>query len=242
MNAEELLEQLMQTGKDLAQQGRELAAKGMEQAKDGIDYVKANVEIPEPGPERDELLKNLGAGAAAGGILALLVGTKSGRKVLSPVIKIGSVAALGTLGYKAFQRYQEQNGLTSEGKPIMQLEGPAAQQRSVAILQAMIGAAKADGNIDADEQGAIMKHVESCKLEAEAAKMFMGELQKPANADEIAALSDSPEMGVELYLASLAVTGVGGEQDEKYLSDLASKLKLPADLVKEVREEAMAPA
>ena len=91
MNAEELLEQLMQTGKDLAQQGRELAAKGMEQAKDGIDYVKANVEIPEPGPERDELLKNLGAGAAAGGILALLVGTKSGRKVLSPVIKILSL-------------------------------------------------------------------------------------------------------------------------------------------------------
>lgn len=242
MDAEQLLEQLLQTGKEIAQQGRELAAKGMEQAKEGIDYVKENVEIPEPGPERDELLKNLGAGAAAGGLLALLVGTKSGRKVLSPVIKLGSVAALGTLGYKAFQRWQEQNGQSATGKPIMHLEGPAVHERSVAILRAMIGAAKADGNIDADEQAAIMKNVESFQLEAEAAKLFMGELQKPANADEIAALSDSPEMGVELYLASLAVTGIGDEQDEKYLSELAGKLELPAELVEEVRNEALAPA
>ena len=94
MDAEQLLEQLLQSGKELAQQGRELAAKGMEQAQEGVDYLKNNIEIPEPGPERDELLKKLGKGAAVGGILALLVGTKSGRKVLSPVIKLGSILSL----------------------------------------------------------------------------------------------------------------------------------------------------
>lgn len=242
MKAEELLEQLLKSGKEIAQQGQELAAKGVEQAKEGIEYVKGQVDFPEPGPERDELLKNLGAGAAVGGLLALLVGTKSGRKVLSPVIKIGSVAALGTIGYKAYQRWQEKNGQAAAGKPIIHLEGPAVKQRSEAILQAMIGAAKADGQIDSDERNAIMKHVQSCSLEAEAATMFMDALQKPANAEEIAKLSDSAEMGVELYLASLAVTGVGNDKDEQYLDELAEKLNLAPELVQEIRTEAVAAA
>ena len=242
MDAEQLLEQLLQSGKELAQQGRELAAKGMEQAQEGVDYLKNNIEIPEPGPERDELLKKLGKGAAVGGILALLVGTKSGRKVLSPVIKLGSIAALGTVGYKAYQRWQEKNGQIAGENSYNHLEGPAAADRSMAILQAMIGAAKADGEIDADERGAIMQHVESCSLQSEAAELFMTEMQKPADAAAIATLSSSPEMGVELYLASLAVTGIGDEQDEKYLATLAENLNLQPELVDEIRSEALASA
>ena len=239
MNAEELLEKLLQSGKEIAQQGRDLAAKGVEQAKEGIEYVTDSIDFPEPGPERDQLLKNLGAGAAVGGLLALLVGTKSGRKVLSPVIRIGSVAALGALGYKAYQRWQEKSGQAVEGKPIIHLEGPAVKERSLAILQAMIGAANADGKIDLEEREAIMRHVESCELESEAAKTFMDALQKPADSAQIAALSDSPEMGVELYLASLAVTGAGNSADEAYLSELATNLNLPSDLVEEIRSEAI---
>ena len=242
MNAEELLEQLLKSGKEIAQQGRDLANQGVDQAKEGIEYVKGQINFPEPGPERDEMIKKLGTGAAVGGLLALLVGTKSGRKVLSPVIKIGSVAALGTLGYKAYQRWQEKNGQAAQGKPVIQLEGPAVKERSQAILKAMIGAAKADGEIDAGEREAIMQHVKSCGLEAEATTMFMDALQKPANAEEIAAISDSPEMGVELYLASLAVTGLGNDKDEAYLSELAGKLNLPSDLVEEIRSEAVAAA
>jgi len=93
MNAQELLEQLLASGK-------QLAAKGKELADDGADYASQYIEIPEAGPERDELMKKVGAGVGAAGLLALLLGTKTGRKTLSPAIKVGSVAALGALGYK----------------------------------------------------------------------------------------------------------------------------------------------
>ena len=180
------------------------------------------------------------AGAAVGGLLALLVGTKSGRKALSPVIKIGSVAALGALGYKAYQKWQEKSGQSAEGKPINHLEGPAVKERSTAILQAMIGAANADRNIDVEEREAIMKHVEACELESEAATIFMDSLQNPVVPSQIAALSNSPEMSVELYLASLAVTGIGDPTDEAYLSDLAASLNLAPELIEEIRAQVIA--
>ena len=106
MDAKALLEQLLQSGKKIAEQGiaqsSELATKGKELAEQGMDYAQEKFNFPEAGPERDKFLKNLGVGAAAGGVLALLVGTKSGRKVLSPAVKLGSLAALGGLGYKIY--------------------------------------------------------------------------------------------------------------------------------------------
>lgn len=230
MNAQELLEQLLASGRQIADQGRDLASKGVEMAKE-------HIEIPEAGPERDKMIQNLGKGAAVGGLLALLVGTKTGRKILSPAIKLGSVAALGTVGYKVFNKWKEQQGITGEGTSIANLEGPAAKERSVAILRAMIGAAKADGTIDATEQATITEQIKASGLEASATELLMTEMQKPASAADIAALSDSPEMGVELYLASMVVSGEKNEQEQKYLSDLATNLKLDPKLVEDLRAE-----
>lgn len=50
-------------------------------------------------------------------------------------------------------------------------------------------------------------------------------------------MSDSPEMGVELYLASMVVTGEKNADEQKYLSELASELKLDPALVQNLRTE-----
>jgi len=219
MNAQELLDQLLASGRELADQGRELANKG-------VEYAKEHIEIPEAGPERDAMLKKLGKGAAVGGLLALLVGTRAGRSILSPAIKLGSVAALGAVGYKVFENWKEQQGITGEGTSIANLEGPAAKERSTVILKAMIGAAKADGSIDATEQATIIEQIKASGLEDSATELLMAEMQKPLNVSEIAAMSDSPEMGVELYLASMVVTGEKNADEQKYLSDLARSIFL----------------
>jgi len=75
MNAQSILDMLLNSGKELAQKGKELADK--------------NEKIPEEGPERDALLKGLGAGAAAAGALALLLGTDAGRKIAGTALKVG---------------------------------------------------------------------------------------------------------------------------------------------------------
>jgi len=53
------------------------------------------------------MLRGLGKGAAAAGALALLVGTKGGRRVTGTALKLGSLAALGGVGYTAYRNWQE---------------------------------------------------------------------------------------------------------------------------------------
>ena len=233
MDAQELLDKLLASGKQLAEKGKDLVDEGAE-------YAANYIEMPEAGPERDELLKKVGAGAAATGLLALLLGTKKGRKTLSPVIKVGSVAALGALGYKAYQNWQKQNGETEfdlselEGK----LEGAAAKKRSIAILRAMVGASKADGQIDEAEHAVIAGQIKSSGIEDAASNVLLEEMGKQADAERIAELSDSPTMAVELYLASLLVTGPKNDAEKSYLSDLATKLELAPELVEQIHREA----
>lgn len=235
MNAQELLDQLLASGK-------QLAAKGKQLADEGADYASQYIEIPEAGPERDELMAKVGAGVAATGLLALLLGTEKGRKTLSPVIKIGSLAAMGTLGYKAWQKWQEQNGspdvefdLSEFENDIKQNHGP---DRSVAILRAMVGASKSDGEIDEKEHAVISGQIKAAGIESAASAVLLEEMGQPADPTRIAGLSTSPAMAIELYLASLLVTGQKNEAEKSYLSDLAEALKLAPELVSEIQREA----
>ena len=246
MDAKALLEQLLQSGKKIAEQGiaqsSELATKGKELAEQGMDYAQEKFNFPEAGPERDKFLKNLGVGAAAGGVLALLVGTKSGRKVLSPAVKLGSLAALGGLGYKIYSDWQKSQAGQSEGESIANLNGEAANSRSLGIVKAMIAAAKSDGKIDPEEQAVIVNQIKNSDLEDSAAEVLMAELQKPLDVAAVAAAADSPASAVEIYLASLLLTDNTNSAERNYLDQLSSALGLDSDLVAQLESEAFAAA
>ena len=79
MDTQQFLEDLLKSGSALADQGKAMAIEGMAKAKEGLAEAKEQIElqIPEAGPERDKMIQQLGVGAAAGGLLALLVGTLS---------------------------------------------------------------------------------------------------------------------------------------------------------------------
>lgn len=213
MDPQELLDQLLASGK-------ELAAKGKELADEGADYASKYIEIPEAGPERDALLKKVGAGVAATGLVALLLGTKKGRKTLSPVIKVGSLAALGAVGYKAFQKWQEKNGQTEFDLSELEasVAGKVSEKRSIAILRAMVGASKSDGQIDEAEHAVITGQIKASGIEGSASSILLEEMGKPSDAGRIAELSDSDSMAVELYLASLLVTAQKNDAGKAYLS------------------------
>jgi uncharacterized membrane protein YebE (DUF533 family) len=235
--AEELVQKGGAVAKDLSEKGTEAAGEYGEKAK---DMAEDKLGVPEAGPERDAMLSGLGKGAAIGGILALLLGTKSGRKVTGTAVKVGTLAALGTFGYKAYQKWQQQHGGSPElGSPIGDLVDADANRRSMAIIKAMIAAAKADGHIDADEIAAIKKQMESLGLEPDVATMLQEELAKPLSADEVAAHADSPAAAVEMYLASKMLIDAENEADKDYLDRLATALDLPSSVVDEVASEAM---
>ena len=84
MDIKTIMEQMLQSSKELAQKGKDLAAD--------------KIGVPEESSaERDAMVSGLGKGAVAGGVLALLLGTRLGRRLTGKALKYGSLAALGTV-------------------------------------------------------------------------------------------------------------------------------------------------
>ncbi|MGF1644364.1 MAG: tellurite resistance TerB family protein [Thiotrichales bacterium] len=226
MDTRALLDQLLQSGQSLLKQGQ-----GMAEDK---------LKIPEAGPERDAMLSGLGKGALAAGALALLLGTKSGRKVTGTGLKLGSLAALGGLAYKTYRDWESQRGTaaTTAAQPINELSGPSADRRSRALLAAMIAAAKADGHIDAGERSKINAQMAQLGLQPEALQAVQAELDGPANAATIAANADNPEAAAEIYLVSLLVIDLDNPDERAYLDQLADALKLDPQLAAQLELQA----
>ena len=74
---------------------------------------------------------------------------------------------------------------------------------SLAILRAMIAAAKADGHIDAVEQQKIFGKLDAMDLGTEDKAFVIDELRKPLDIDAVVAAATTPELAVEIYAASL---------------------------------------
>jgi uncharacterized membrane protein YebE (DUF533 family) len=228
MNAQGLLDQLLQSGRELAEKGQGLAEQ--------------KLGIPAEGPARDAALSGLGKGAAMAGTLALLLGTRAGRAVGGAAVKLGSLAAIGGLAYKTYQDWQGKQGPAAPGSaaPTGQLAGPQAEKRSHALLKAMIAAAKADGHIDEAESGKIDKELEKLGLDPATLHFVKGEIAKPLDVQDVASAADSPATAAEMYLTSLLAIDVDSEQEKHYLSELATALKLDPALVAELENRAKA--
>lgn len=244
MDAQALLDQLLQSGKKLAEQGlahsAEFATKSKSMAEQGVEFAKKKLELPPAGPERDKMLTNLGVGAAAGGLLALLVGTRTGRRALGPALKLGSLAALGGLGYKVYTDWQNTQGIQPPADAVASLAGPITNERCLMIVRAMIAAAKADGNVDSRERGVIEARIKSSNLDPTTTEILIDEIQKPLDVSSVAATATTPANAVEVYLASLLVTDEASALERQYLADLAVALKLEPQLVQRLEAEAFA--
>jgi uncharacterized membrane protein YebE (DUF533 family) len=186
-------------------------------------------------------------GAAAGGLLGLLLGGKGLGKIAGGALGYGGAAAIGALALKAYQEYQlKQSGQKSSAAPFSlspeQLANlspdalPHAQPAAdggafqLVLVRAMIGAAKADGHVDADEQQRLFAEVERRDLDAEAKAFVFDLLSQPVDMGSITNAVATPEQGAEVYLASRLAINPDVPAERAYLDALAARLKLPADL------------
>ena len=227
MDTKGFIEQILNAGSELAKQGQTIAQN--------------KLDIPAEGTEREATLSGMGKGAAIAGVLALLLGTKTGRGVTGAGLKLGTLGALGGLAYKTYQNWQSQQSgqaISQAGAPIENLTAPQAEQRSLALLKAMIAAAKADGHIDAAEGAKIEDLMTKLDLESATAKLIKEELSKPLDPKEIAASADTPEAAAEIYLTSLLIIGEVNEKERAYLDQLAENLKIPKDLAQHLETQA----
>lgn len=189
-------------------------------------------------------------GAAAGGLLGLLLGGKGVRRMAGGAAGYAGAAALGALALKAYQNYvASKSGAATVGqnRPALPLSPasladvphealPHSQPATdgspfqLVVIRAMVAAAKADGHIDAQEQGRLFSEVERLGLDSEAKAAVFDLLGQPVDMNAIVSAVASPEQGAEVYLASRLAMDPDNAAERAYLDALALRLKLPAEL------------
>lgn len=227
INPQELLEQILSAGKDLMKQGQahtgDLTVKGKELAAKGEDYLVDKLNIEDTEVSRQALRKGVGTGAAAGAI-ALLLSSRSGRKM-------ATLGGLGALGVLAFKAHKAGKMPTSAEDVIGLLKGPQADARAAILLKAMVSAAKADGSLHEEEMD-IIRAYEGASTEAVQAVM-----DQPANAKAIAAMAQSDQAAAEIYAVSCRVANGLNPKERDYLDQLAMGLKLDPELAAKIETE-----
>ena len=189
-------------------------------------------------------------GLAGGAVSGALMSNKKARKTAGTLLKVGGVAALGGLAWKAYQGYQGQNhpapsaAAPANTDPVWQgiseqrfdITEQDAEPESTAMLlvQAMIAAACADGHIDSAERRRILNQVDNFELAADEKALVFEALESPLSLSSLCERVDSPEVAAEVYLSSLVVVDRDRTEARLYLDALAFRLGLPEGLVSQL--------
>lgn len=217
MNTQQVLEQFLAASKNIVEKGKSIA--------------EDKLNIPEDGPEREKMLDGLKKGAAVAAVVTALLGTSGGRKLTSTALKVGSVAAIGGVAFKAYKNWTGD----ASGTPINELKHRAAEERSLLLLQAMVSAAKSDGRIDDKEQALIKQEILNMHLSDELLDTVEGIIDNPISIEDIVKNVADVAAASEVYLASRLFIGSDSNEREKiYLQMLTSALNLAPELVTEL--------
>ena len=198
-----------------------------------------------------ELIQNnqLGAGAVLGGLGSILLGTQTGRSLAGSAVKLGALALIGGLAYKALQNYQQ-------GRPI--LSGGAASQLATAptgsgfepgavtheaaqlYIRGMIAAAASDGRIDEREQQKLLQSLKQAGLDAEAEEFLARELNNPATVEDLVQAVGSEAEAVQLYTAARVAIDLDTAEEHEFLVALARGLGIDDALASHIDAQARA--
>ena len=190
----------------------------------------------------------LAGGAAAGGIMALLMGNKSARKFAGKAATYGGAAVLGGIAYKAFQNWQQKNADNNTGagndKDVSPDESRFLPDQTLqpafelTLIKAMIAAARADGHIDDVEHQRIIKAITEMDISAEMKGMVFDLLLQQISIEELVKGTDTIEQKSEIYLASCLAINPDHPAEKAHLERLASALALPQGLASELQWQA----
>jgi uncharacterized membrane protein YebE (DUF533 family) len=204
------------------------------------------------GLQRQASANPMASGALAGGLASVLLGGgRRGRGLSQSSLKLGGMALIAGLAYKAYQDSQAK----AAGQPAPHSPAPAeiapppadspflpsdneAEERAKLLVTAMIAAAKADGTIDAAEQKHIFERLGALELDAESKAYVLDQMRAPLDLDGIVRQSHRPEVATEVYAASLLAIDPDHLAEKAYLQMLAARLGLEDDLVAEIHRAA----
>jgi uncharacterized membrane protein YebE (DUF533 family) len=189
--------------------------------------------------------------AMAEAALATVAGTLiKGRRLGGIAIgaaRLGGIALIATLAYKAYQSYHASKSTGAAGGegaaalPVAAFD-PASTTEDDALLmvRAMVAAATADGRVDNDERARIVKALADAGIDAQATRWLEDELASPANVDDLADPVQTPEKAAQVYAAARLAIDPDTIQEREFLRQLAESLDLDPEIVRSIDDSAAA--
>ncbi len=191
------------------------------------------------------------AGAIVGGLGGLLLGTKTGRSLVGRAARLGGLALIGTLAYKAYKNYQQdapsQGGQGDDdrfGVPELPPEGSGYEADAMTnddaalFIRTMVAAAASDGQIDRQEQRTILGNLEQAGMDGEAMDFLASEFNDPASIEDIIDSVRSQEQAVKVYTAARIAIEPDTQDEQRFLSSLSRQLGLDSALAAQIDETA----
>lgn len=175
-----------------------------------------------------DAITKLGGGTALVGILSMILGRNGGKNLT----KLGSLAALGSMAYKAYQDYQKAQSTSPQQETAQSFATESNEASNAVILQAMIAAAFADGELDDAEQAILEQEGQNNPELAEL-------VSTPSTPAEIAQnVGNNPALAAQVYLAARLVCQTLSRQEVLFLDALATALGLDNALVEQLEKQA----
>lgn len=209
-------------------------------AREALERMSGGKSADDLLNQLKDLISNnqLGAGATLGGLGALVLGTRTGRAVAANAVKLGALALIGGLAYRAYQNYSQgqapvadRNFVPTEAPRGSGFEPQATTNEQAALyIRAMIAAAAADGRIDSGEQQKILGSLGQVGLGADAEEFLAGELNNPATAASLAAAVSSGQEAVQVYTAARIAVDPDTRGEQMFLGELAQRLGIDDQL------------
>ena len=189
------------------------------------------------------------------GLAGLLFKGRKKGKLTGSLVKLGGLAVIGGLAYKAFQNQQakapaEAGGSASQPEAAVAQSAmslpetsrfhPVSQTEDDALLflRTMVAAAAADGHIDQAERARIVKGLTEAGIDPESSHWLENEMASPADVDELAESVNDPEMAAQVYAAARIAIDPDTIQEREFLHQLADALDLDPEVRTQIDETA----
>lgn len=103
---------------------------------------------------------------------------------------------------------------------------PAEDREGLLMLRAMVAAARADGQVDAEERGRIAEQLDAAGLGPAARDAVLAEFDRGATPEALAREARDPMLAAQVYAAAVAGAGAIQDAERAWLDGFARALKL----------------
>ncbi|WP_243374511.1 tellurite resistance TerB family protein [Microvirga solisilvae] len=186
--------------------------------------------------------------AALLGLAGLMFGRRKKGKLTGNLVKLGGLAVIGGLAYRAYQK--QQAGASSQGLSAIEPGNQRRDEDAIAqaafdvpetsrfhpvsqteddallFLRTMVAAAACDGHIDQTERSRIVSGLTEAGIDPQASRWLEREMASPADVEELAGAVNDPEKAAQVYAAARIAIDPDTIQEREFLRQLAEALDL----------------